>query len=248
MKNLLKSMGLLKKNYKNELIPAAAGIIFVIAGAIIWTVYLFFDIGQFYINQSFIFLTIIIGLTGFVDDLAGSKDSQGFKGHFQQLLSGNLTSGAFKAFIAFITILFVIISEENNFFDIFINTALILLMTNFLNLLDLRPGRSLKFFILFSLLLITITPTLYIYYLPLFIILVPYIYYELKGKVMLGDTGSNALGVILGYGFSHWDNIYLKAFLVLFIGLLTILSEKYSFTGYIAGNKYLYWLDMLGRD
>ena len=121
-------------------------------------------------------------------------------------------------------------------------------MTNFINLLDLRPGRAIKFFILFSLLLITMLPFIWIYFLPIFGLIIPYTYYELKGKVMLGDTGANVLGVILGYCFTLWPSLIGKLILLVSLLILTMISEKYSFTEYIAKVKFLDWLDRLGRN
>ncbi|MFW6279334.1 MAG: hypothetical protein ACOC2G_04000, partial [Bacillota bacterium] len=82
---------------------------------------------------------------------------------------------------------------------------------------------------------------------PVFLVIVPYLYFEFREKIMLGDSGANLLGVILGYSFTFWSSLGGRFFLTLLLLFLNILSEKFSFSQYIAQNRVLNWLDELGR-
>ncbi|MFW6389639.1 MAG: UDP-N-acetylmuramyl pentapeptide phosphotransferase [Halanaerobiales bacterium] len=242
----LVEQGLIKNNYKGNLIPAVGGIFFILGSIFYWM----FLIKTITVNKIMIFkymyLTLVIGSAGLIDDVLGKKNYQGFSGHFSRLISGKITTGLFKAVTSLIAV-YLVIDKSQNYLIQLIEIIIVLLMTNFINLLDLRPGRAVKFFILISLILIVSQNYLYIYFMPLYLITIVYLPYELKGKIMLGDTGSNTLGVILGYSFII-DRTFSEKLVVLFLLIiLTALSEKYSFSKVIAENKILNWFDYLGR-
>ncbi|MFW5992083.1 MAG: glycosyl transferase family 4, partial [Halanaerobiaceae bacterium] len=117
----------------------------------------------------------------------------------------------------------------------------------FLNLLDLRPGRSIKFFLFFVSVLLIINPGFYLYFIPILLITLFYLPGELDERIMLGDCGANSLGAILGFGFAAIDFTGIKIILLLLLSFLTILSEFISFSQAIKNNKVLYRLDRLGR-
>lgn len=246
MKEWLKRYNLMKENYKGEVIPAGAGIIFIIILIIFLGFYYYFKLDILNISSRLIFLLSIITAISLVDDQIGKKDYQGFKGHFSQLRQGNLTTGALKAIIALILVL-LIVNWQQHFFNVSIDVGIILLMTNLLNLLDLRPGRALKSFLFLSLILLVFLPPFFLYLVPIYLATCFYLPYELKGKVMLGDTGANSLGAFLGFGYSMWDNLLAKVLLLVLLITLTLLAEKYSFTKIIENNSILRYLDNLGR-
>ncbi|MFW5976431.1 MAG: hypothetical protein ACOCQS_00650 [Bacillota bacterium] len=245
MRRWLQKLGLLKYNYNNKLIPAGAGIILVLLSIAGWTLLLNLDIGNYSIIKSLIFLSIIIGLTGLIDDMAGDKKVQGLKGHFIYFLQGHLSTGSFKVIIVFISVLLVVLRESSGY-EILLDLSLILLMTNMFNLFDLRPGRVIKLFLITSIFLFYIFD-IFIYFIFIYIFLIPYLFLELKEKIMMGDAGSNFLGVITGYGFTKWNWIQGKIYLTGLLLVLTLLSERYSFSSYIKNNCILNWLDKLGR-
>ncbi len=246
MKKWLQKQGLLKKNYKNDMVPTGGGLLFIFSCVIVWSIFLIAGIGEKEVIINYIFLTIIIGLTGFIDDIAGNKKNQGFRKHFKKILDKKLTTGCFKVIISTVTVSLVIYEKNYTYYGFLLVLLLIILMTNFLNLLDLRPGRSIKFFILGFLFVVITLPEMLLYFIP-FIILLPYLAYELKGQIMMGDTGANVLGVILGYTFSFWVNQSGLIVMILSLLILNLLSEKYSFTKIIKENKILNWLDKIGR-
>jgi hypothetical protein len=109
------------------------------------------------------------------------------------------------------------------------------LSANALNLLDTKPGRALKAF------LITAPASGFA---PVAILLFPY---DLREKVMLGDSGSNALGAVVGlksvgnfHGRARWAAI-------LALAGLNLLGERRSLGELIERTPGLAWLDRVGR-
>ncbi len=197
--------------------------------------------------ERLLFLSVIIVLTGFLDDLAAQQNIKGFRGHFKQLFKGELTTGTIKAFTVLVVTLLVLTGRDRQLPELFIDTGLILLMTNFINLLDLRPGRAAKIVIVLILLLFFLQPFLFVLFIPPVFALIFYLWFELNEKVMLGDSGANFLGVITGYGFTFWTSIQGKIMLLLVLLFLNLISERVSFSSVIEKNCFLKWLDELGR-
>ena len=111
------------------------------------------------------------------------------------------------------------------------------LAANFLNQLDTRPGRALKAYLVAAPLVGAPVGTA--------VLLLPY---DLREQVMLGDSGSNALGAMLGLssvsrltGTSRWLAIGA-------LGGLTLLGERRSLGELIERTPGLRWLDSLGRS
>lgn len=243
-KDYWRKIGLLKENFAGEKIPSAAGLLFILFSVISWSGYSL--LLKTHAPQRLIFLITIIGAISLLDDMVGTKENQGFSGHFRLLLKGRLTTGALKAIVSFLAVV-MIIEGRNNRTEFFLDAGLILLMTNFINLLDLRPGRALKVFILLAVLITITVPPTFFYIGPALLLALPYLPYELKQKVMLGDTGANFLGALLGYTMSRTLPAGDKLVIILVLFLLTILSERYSYSRIIEANPFLKWLDQLGR-
>ncbi len=248
-KQMLVNFNLLKKNYMDDYIPVTGGIILISSTIINWyIVYILNLINEQFFNI-YMFIILIIGFTGLLDDICGSKLTQGFKGHFKSLINGKLTTGIFKVITTiFVSIVVVLELKIYSFSEIIINAGIIILMTNLLNLLDLRPARSIKFFIGISVLLILINLNYIIYFIPFLIPLIFYLPYELKAKIMLGDSGANLLGAVLGFNtVVLLDTLFIRFIVLLSLIALNLLSEKYSYSTIIKKNFILNWIDKLGR-
>ncbi|NLY78228.1 MAG: phospho-N-acetylmuramoyl-pentapeptide-transferase [Tissierellia bacterium] len=238
----------LESNYKGENIPICMGLLFVFVQVFNLSIlYLFFVDDINYII--YLFSLILIGFVGLMDDLMGEKDVKGLKGHILNFLKGNPTTGGIKAGVGFLVSLFVSMTLSSNIIDIIINTMVIALFTNLINLFDLRPGRSSKVFILFSIImLISSTARVYGNILYSFLgLLLIYLPLDLKAKVMMGDVGSNTMGFTLGIYCAYSQSLMAQMIYLLFLIILHVLAEKVSFTKIIEKNKVLRLLDNLGR-
>jgi len=244
---LIEGAGFLRPNYRGDAIPAAAGLIFFLISPVIAGIYvLFFDDR----TNALVFLSTVAAFTclGLIDDVWGSRDTGGLAGHLRALCSGRLTTGALKALAGLVIAIFVS-AMIGSWQWIPLNALVITLSANAINLLDLRPGRAGKGFILLALVFLVLgwSQGELLFLIALLGSLVMYSRVDLKARAMMGDAGSNPLGAVLGIS-AVWimNELFLLIYLLLLI-LFHLLTEKYSLTGIIAGNRVLDYLDRLGR-
>ncbi|HEX3191309.1 MAG TPA: hypothetical protein VHS30_16160 [Streptosporangiaceae bacterium] len=180
---------------------------------------------------------------GAYDDLAGSGDRRGFRGHLGALRQGEVTTGAVKLGGIGVTGIVSAALAGGSPVDVILNAGLVAGGANLLNLFDLRPGRAIKVAAASGVLLGAAGQDSVAAPLGAALALLPE---DLGERAMLGDAGANALGAMLGAsaaGLSRTGRIALLAG----IAGLTAASEKVSFTKVIARTPALNWLDMLGR-
>ena len=241
-RSLLIESNVLRPNYKKDMIPVSMGIVFLpmlIINAIILA----------YFTTNFKdMLHVSMFFAGILDDIIGNRDVSGLKGHFKSLLNGKLTTGGFKALFGGFIGLVISIAISKNIYDIVINTLIIALSTNLMNLLDLRPGRAIKGYLVISIVLLF---TLGEYTRNLLLLIFPnviaYFNQDLKAKAMMGDTGSNVLGISIGILFVMGYSLKVRLIWLAFLIFIHILTEKYSLTKIIENNKFLNFIDKLGR-
>jgi UDP-GlcNAc:undecaprenyl-phosphate/decaprenyl-phosphate GlcNAc-1-phosphate transferase len=180
---------------------------------------------------------------GAYDDLAGSGDRRGFRGHLGALRHGEVTTGAVKLGGIGATGLATAVLAGGSPADVVINAGLVAGGANLLNLFDLRPGRAIKVAAASGALLGAVGQESVAAPLGAALALLPE---DLGERAMLGDAGANALGAMLGASAAGLSR---PARIVLLAGIagLTAASEKVSFTKVIARTPALNWLDMLGR-
>lgn len=247
--NMLYDSQCIRKNYKDEDIPVCMGLGFIPAILLIATSILLVS-SKYDAVYPLIFLSgsIGMGMAGLLDDLLGNRSVTGLKGHFTMMLRGQLTTGGFKAAFGGIIAFSISIFLQGGWINIFINTFIIALFTNFINLLDLRPGRAIKGFLICALILI-FSPVEKIFRLMLVGLtgaVIAYFPYDLKAKSMMGDIGSNILGITLGIVCTSL-NIFTREIILGLLILIHIYTEKYSLTETIQKNKILNFFDEMGR-
>jgi UDP-GlcNAc:undecaprenyl-phosphate/decaprenyl-phosphate GlcNAc-1-phosphate transferase len=191
------------------------------------------------------------GMVGAYDDLYGTTQAKGLRGHLRALRSGELTSGTIK--VLGVGCSAAIAAALNQWarpgcpkpmcrvLDGLVDTALIAAAANLINLFDLRPGRAAKVVILLGTGLFGFgaasavgaaagsLPT------------------DLAARSMLGDCGANALGAAAGTAAAQ---SLPRRFRLLALGAvvaLNLASERVSFTEVIEGTPLLRRLDQLGR-
>ncbi|GGT78662.1 hypothetical protein [Actinomadura citrea] len=192
------------------------------------------------------------GALGGYDDLAGSASSRGFKGHLTALARGEVTSGAVKILGIGATGLAAAAvagspapTRTGRAFDTLVNGAVVAGSANLMNLFDLRPGRAVKVGLIAGTPLALTRSGSAVVAAPLgaAAALLPE---DLGERAMLGDTGANALGALLGLAATRLGRGPRLAVLAGVAGL-NAASEFVSFTKVIAGNPVLNRVDMLGR-
>jgi len=247
---MLKNSGIVKENYLGDKIPVGMGIIFI--PAVITGMIVLVFIGH--IDKKLVLLELlgitVIGFAGVIDDLLGNRDTLGFKGHIRSLLKGTLTTGGFKALMGGLTASIISLFISDTAIQWILNTLIIAFFTNMLNLMDLRPGRAIKFFFfVWGISLVGWRNATYSYLLfPLAGSLAAYIPVDFKGKGMMGDVGSNILGISMGIYYSLITGITAKVLIVSALILLHLIAERYSFTDIIYKNRILSFIDGLGTS
>lgn len=188
------------------------------------------------------------GGLGAYDDLAGSGDRRGLRGHLGALQHGELTSGAVKIVGIGATGLAAAALAGRRGTSLLLGGGVIAATANLVNLLDLRPGRALKAGLALALLdgrrggqsarLAAVAAGAALVVLPA----------DLGERSMLGDAGANALGAVLGLAAVPADAgpARLGARLAA-LTALTLASERVSFTTVIDATPGLRELDRLGR-
>ena len=194
-----------------------------------------------------------VGLLGLLDDLIGSRagDPRGWRGHFGALAQGRISTGAMKAIGALALALLVAADPSVGAGTYVLAVAVLVLATNVFNLLDLRPGRAGKAFVLLAAGLLVGSQNLVpLWTLGLFagpiLVLLPL---DLREVGMLGDTGSNVIGAVAGL----WLVLTLSTTLGLAIAaaalaLVTIYGEFRSISAFIERTPGFRQLDLLGRS
>ncbi len=194
-----------------------------------------------------------VALLGLLDDslgLGSTPDTpRGWRGHARALFRGDLSTGVVKAVGALALAAYVVTGTGNEWPAYLVDVALLLLVTNSFNLLDLRGGRVEKALVLalamFCLIGWTVAP------LELMGIFIgPFVIgalFTLREKAMLGDTGANLAGAVIGIIFlTQLDPtgrlISLGAFLA-----LTVYAEFFSISKTIDRLPPLRFIDSLGR-
>jgi len=181
----------------------------------------------------------------------GRIGQRGWRGHGAALLRGELSTGTVKAAgslgLALLAMSYRGLALSNGRW--LLAAAVLVLATNAFNLLDLRPGRATKAFVLLGAgLAIGSTDLRPLWALGLFAApaLVAGVY-DLRERAMLGDTGANLLGALGGL----WLVLTLSGTgqivaLVLLAGI-TVYGELRSISSLIERTPGLRQLDSLGR-
>ncbi|HEV2372591.1 MAG TPA: hypothetical protein VGS19_10505 [Streptosporangiaceae bacterium] len=185
---------------------------------------------------------------GAYDDLAGSGDKRGFRGHLGALAKGEVTTGAVKIGGIGATGLAAGALLGGSPVDVALNAALTAGTANLLNLFDLRPGRAIKVAAASGALIaaaggetaaVAVSAPL-----GAALALLPE---DLGERAMLGDSGANALGAMLGVAAGATMSRPARLAMLGVVVGLTAASERVSFTKVIERTPALRWLDMLGR-
>ena len=238
----------IKKNYLNQDIPIGFGMLFPIASICSLTIlHLFYPLDS--IAYIFILGLTSISFLGVLDDLLGNRETSGLKGHIGKLLKLELTTGGLKAIMGMVIGIFVTMPFENNFIPLLLKASIIALFTNCINLLDLRPGRAIKGYLIYSFVVVLLFFRQQSIYLLVMITIIVICYFplDIKAKAMMGDAGSNALGFTLGFFTVLYANFIMNLLVFLFLIIIHIIAEKSSITKIIEGNRILRFLDQLGR-
>jgi hypothetical protein len=203
------------------------------------------------------------GALGALDDLAGDASSRGLRGHLSALGRGQVTTGAGKVLGLAVTgvLAAALVGADRDptavranraaAVDVLLGCSVVAGTANLVNLLDLRPGRALKATLLLGAAMSLTGSTASGVSVASASVAVgsaaAALRDDLAGASMLGDTGANAAGALLGVALvERWG----RAGQLVALGVLTALtlaSERVSFTAVIESTPVLRELDAWGR-
>jgi UDP-N-acetylmuramyl pentapeptide phosphotransferase/UDP-N-acetylglucosamine-1-phosphate transferase len=245
--------GLTRQNYRGEQLPFPGGVA-IVAAAVVALVPLAalqqLADADLFRPEAGVVATYALGVTllGLVDDLLAGRP-RGWRGHGSAVLRGGFSTGALKAVGSLGLALYALSGlgwEDGRYL---LAVALLVLTTNLFNLLDLRPGRSAKGFLLLGAALTIATwdagP---LWALGLFAapVLVAGLY-DLRERAMLGDTGANLIGGLAGLWLVlSLDTTGQAVALAVVLGL-TVYGEFRSLSALIERTPLLRDLDSIGR-
>jgi UDP-GlcNAc:undecaprenyl-phosphate GlcNAc-1-phosphate transferase len=196
-----------------------------------------------------------VALLGLIDDLLAGA-SRGWRGHGRAVLAGEFSTGALKAVGSLMLALYLLQGTAYaGVGEYLLAVALLVLTTNLFNLLDLRPGRSMKAFLLLGMLLSLVAwhgredfgVVLWIVG-PLAAPILVVGFYDLQERTMLGDVGANLIGAVAGlwliYAFDTTGQLIALAVVV----ALTVYGEFRSLNSLIERTPLLREIDSIGRN
>ncbi|WP_344750867.1 hypothetical protein, partial [Micromonospora olivasterospora] len=206
------------------------------------------------------------GAVGLYDDVVGARPEQkaakGFAGHLAALREGRVTAGLVKIVgvgAAGLGAAALLAADPTvaahprrrrqralgRTVDVLLGAGIVAGTANLVNLLDLRPGRALKSGLLLG------TPLtrgphggIAAGAVGAAAGLLPD---DLDEQVMVGDSGANGLGAVLGVALAARTGPLGRAAVLAVLAGLTAASEKVSFTQVIQATPGLRELDELGR-
>jgi UDP-GlcNAc:undecaprenyl-phosphate GlcNAc-1-phosphate transferase len=254
----LAAQGMVRENYRGARVAFPAGVALLLPAMVALVVaaplYQLVDVDVLEPGFGLALVYVFgIGCLGLIDDLVGSGSGQprGWRGHFNALGARQISTGVFKAVGALGLALFVAADPSAGAGTYLLSTAVLVLATNVFNLLDLRPGRASKAFIVLGVGLTIgsrqLEPlwTVGLFLGPI-LVLLPL---DLREVAMLGDTGSNVIGAVAGI----WLILTLTSTLGLAIAagvlaLITLYGEFRSISAFVERTPGLRQLDLLGRS
>jgi UDP-N-acetylmuramyl pentapeptide phosphotransferase/UDP-N-acetylglucosamine-1-phosphate transferase len=189
-----------------------------------------------------------VAFLGLVDD-AFSGESRGWRGHGRAVLRGGFSTGALKALGSLGLAFYALSGRGWSDGRYLLAVGVLVLATNLLNLLDLRPGRAVKALGILgaglSLGALDLHPAAAVGVLaaPLLVLGA----YDLREMAMLGDTGSNLAGALAGFWLVLTLDVTGLAVALALLALITAYGEFRSISGLIERVAPLRWLDSLGR-
>ena len=235
-------------NFAGRNIPTSAGLVFIPIILIMLLLQALGIIDPRDGGVAYLVYSLVAGVVGFADDVWGGPADRGFRGHLGELAKGRVTTGMVKVVVLGFGAL--VVGGLILGFGVAALFAGVILAgsVNLANLLDVRPGRTLKFIGVFAVVLLFFAP--YGAVLAVTGLLggaVALFYFDLKGRIMLGDAGAAIFGAVPGYlvvvdgpGLAWW----VAAGIILG---LTALAEVSSISRFVQEVGALRWFDDWGR-
>ncbi len=254
---VLASPALARRNYRDHVLPTAGGVLIVLAVLVVEaarTALAEFGVGEelsdVLIRSLVLFACFAFAFLGLVDDLAGTEGDRGFRGHLGALAKGRLTTGSVKLLGGgVVAIVRAAAPGEVSGRRLLADAALVALAANLGNLLDRAPGRTTKVALAAYVPVAVLAGTgpVGLALAPVMGAAVGLLAPDLRERLMLGDTGANVLGAVLGLTVVLEAGRGVRTVVLVVLVALNLASERVSFSKVIDATPVLRRLDLLGR-
>jgi UDP-N-acetylmuramyl pentapeptide phosphotransferase/UDP-N-acetylglucosamine-1-phosphate transferase len=256
--DILASPALERRNYRDAPIPTAGGIYLVLtvlvieAGrAVLGALGVGEETGLTQARSEVLFAVFGFAFLGLIDDLAAVGDDRGFRGHLRALRDGRVTTGLLKLLGgAAIAIVLVATPGFKDGRGLLVDAMLIALAANLGNLLDRAPGRTIKFGLVayVPIALVIGTAPIGIAIAPVMGAALGLLGDDLRERLMLGDTGANVIGAVLGLAVVLGASEGWRLAVMVALLALNVSAELVSFSRVIDAVPPLRAFDRLGRS
>ncbi|MCX6386400.1 MAG: hypothetical protein NTV40_07200 [Solirubrobacterales bacterium] len=245
--------GLVHENYRKAILPFPGGVVIVVAALVTLVPLSLLDelADDDFLSPQLTHITVyVLGMAflGFLDDMLGGEP-RGWRGHGAAVAGGGISTGALKAIGALGLACFALSNQGLTTTQYICGVALLILTTNLFNLLDLRPGRTGKAFVIVGAGLtvgsLDLAPlwVLGIFAGPILVVAVG----DLRERTMLGDTGSNLIGALVGFWLVLTLSPTGQLIALAVVLIITVYGEFRSISALIERTPLLRQLDSLGR-
>lgn len=257
LRPLLRESPFIRENYRGRALPTAAGIVLPVALLVV-------EAGRSVAGAAgageigglssarLAAVTVVVGfgLLGLLDDLGGTGDARGMRGHVAQLARGRLTTGGVKLIGGLaVALIAVAPTAGRRLAYLAVDALLVAAAANLGNLFDRRPGRVGKVALLaFAGLAIGARASSLLS--PVAVVIgagAGLLVEDLHEHLMLGDAGANVLGGVLGLGVVLTASPLTCAIVLAIVLALNLASEVVSFSRVIDAVPPLRFLDGAGR-
>jgi len=254
---VLSAPALRRTNYRGRELATAGGLVIVLAVLVVEaarTALAEFGVGEelsdTLLRSTVLFACFAFAFLGLIDDLLGTEGDRGFRGHLRALLHGRLTTGAMKLFGGgVVAIVLTAAPGEVSGRRLLADAALVALAANLGNLFDRAPGRTIKVGLLayVPIALAAGTSPVGLALAPVLGAAAGLLPADLDERLMLGDTGANLLGAVLGLAVVLETSRPVRTAVLVALLVLNAASERVSFTKVIDATPGLRHVDRLGR-